>query len=472
MIMIWLLIATVAVSYGWGMRGTLLGHGKGAMLPGALLGICIAYLSGDLVMQECWLYFAAVGAAAMYFGGGMTYGQTIGLVIKKDANQRFKHGVFGLSLKGFMWFGLAAAYLAFATQAFFNTIYSTAEIIVAALAPIALGLIGDQIFNRPWDQKAGRYPKIYFSLGRRESWGGYLLAMLGICVLAAINGDAFTLVMTAVSAIGGAIGWFVAILFYYISEYPLKNGKYLFGKLKEKKLIGGWKIMECTLGAIGGLMTCVGFLIARAVQNPLEGFWSAALSSVDPALPIVVKPAISGALEIVLLIVWLALAVFDMWFERSRFGEKYDELASNVANGDTLSQAIFGNLSLLLVMLGSYRACALTAGALIFWVVAEKMCVESLKGYKGLGIITVWAVLSSVVMLVLPLANVDLPLWVYVVLYTVVYETLSLIKNYRKNTWADARQNGLAATYGSRLTVDSYFILTIILTCLLMFLNI
>ena len=156
----------------------------------------------------------------------------------------------------------------------------------------------------------------------------------------------------------------------------------------------------------------------------------------------------------------------------SEIGEKYDELASNVANGDTLSQAIFGNLSLLLVMLGSYRACALTAGALIFWVVAEKMCVESLKGYKGLGIITVWAVLSSVVMLVLPLANVDLPLWVYVVLYTVVYETLSLIKNYRKNTWADARQNGLAATYGSRLTVDSYFILTIILTCLLMFLNI
>jgi len=67
---------------------------------------------------------------------------------------------------------------------------------------------------------------------------------------------------------------------------------------------------------------------------------------------------------------------------------------------------------------------------------------------------------------------VDLPLWVYVALYTVVYEGLSLIKNYRKNTWADARQNGLAATYGSRLTVDSYFILAIILTCLLMLLAI
>ena len=123
-------------------------------------------------------------------------------------------------------------------------------------------------------------------------------------------------------------------------------------------------------------------------------------------------------------------------------------------------------------MLGSYKACALTAGALIFWVVAEKMCVESLKGYKGLGIITVWAILSSIAMLVLPLAGADLPLWVYVALYTVVYEGLSLIKNYRKNTWADARQNGLAATYGSRLTVDSYFIFAIILTCLLMLLAI
>ena len=469
--MIWLLIAAIAVSYGWGMRGTLLGHGKGAMLPGALLGICIAYLSGNPIMSSCWLYFAAVGAAAMYFGGGMTYGQTIGLVIKRNEEQRFWHGVFGLSLKGFMWFGLAAAYMAFATQAFFNTTYSTVEIILAALVPIGLGMLGDQVFNRPWDQKAGRYPKIYFSLGRRESWGGYLFAMLGICLLAVVNGDWFTVLMALIAGIGGAFGWFVAILFYYVSEYPLKNGKYLFGKLKEKKLIGGWKIMECTLGAIGGLMTCVAFLIARAVQDPMESFFRNALSSVDPSLPIAIKPAISGALEWILIIVWLALAVFDMWFERSRFGEKYDELASNVANGDTLSQAIFGNLSLLLVMLGSYKACALTAGALIFWVVAEKMCVESLKGYKGLGVITVWAILSSVVLLVLPLANVDLPLWVYVILYTVVYETLSLIKNYRMQTWQDARQNGLAATYGSRLTVDSYFVLTIILSCLLILLN-
>ena len=152
--------------------------------------------------------------------------------------------------------------------------------------------------------------------------------LLDVCVLAAINGDAFTLVMTAISAIGGAIGWFVAILFYYVSEYPLKNGKYLFGKLKEKKLIGGWKIMECTLGAIGALMTCVGFLVARAVQDPTEGILQASFSSADlPSLPIVVKPAISGTLETVLLIVWIALVLFDMWFERSRFGEKYDELA-------------------------------------------------------------------------------------------------------------------------------------------------
>ena len=470
--MIWLFIATIAVSYGWGMRGTLLGHGKGAMLPGALLGICLAYLSGDVIMQECWLYFAAVGAAAMYFGGGMTYGQTIGLVIKKNEAQRFGHGVFGLALKGFMWFGLAAAYIGFGMQAFFNTIYSPIEIVIAALAPIGLSMLGDQIFNRPWDQAAGRFPKIYFSTGRRESWGGYLFAMLGICLLAAINGDIFTIILTLVAALGGAIGWVIAILFYYISEYPLKNGKYLFGWMSERRMISGWKIMECTLGAVGALMTCLGFIIARAVQDPLEAFWSLAFSSSVEELPIVASPALDGALEWILVIVWVLLALADMWFERSRFGEKYDELASNVANGDTLSQAIFGNLSLLLVMLGSHMAAAITAGTLIFWVVAEKMCVESLRGYKGLGIITVWAVLSSIVMLVLPMCNVDLPLWVYILLYTVVYEVLTLIKNYRMATWPDAKRNGLIATYAARLTVDSYFIFAIIVSCLLIFLNV
>ena len=118
--MVWLLITAVGVSYGWGMRGTLIGHGKGAMLPGAILGMCVAFLSGNALLADNWPILAALGAAGMFFGGGMAYGQTIGLVINEAPAPHFWRGVLGLSLKGFLWFGIAGAYLGMGTQAVFG----------------------------------------------------------------------------------------------------------------------------------------------------------------------------------------------------------------------------------------------------------------------------------------------------------------------------------------------------------------
>ena len=34
-----------AVSYAWGMRGTTIGGEKGAMLPGAMIGLLIAFFT-------------------------------------------------------------------------------------------------------------------------------------------------------------------------------------------------------------------------------------------------------------------------------------------------------------------------------------------------------------------------------------------------------------------------------------------
>ncbi len=34
-------LTTLAASYGWGMRGSLIGGEKGAMLPGALIGLIL-----------------------------------------------------------------------------------------------------------------------------------------------------------------------------------------------------------------------------------------------------------------------------------------------------------------------------------------------------------------------------------------------------------------------------------------------
>ena len=64
-ILLFLLLSTVSVSYGWGMRGTIIGGEKGAMLPGAFLGLLIALFSGsELLADSPWML---AGIGAFYF---------------------------------------------------------------------------------------------------------------------------------------------------------------------------------------------------------------------------------------------------------------------------------------------------------------------------------------------------------------------------------------------------------------------
>ncbi|MCL1952151.1 MAG: hypothetical protein FWF60_04920, partial [Oscillospiraceae bacterium] len=77
-ILLFIAISTVALSYGWGMRGTTLGGEKGAMLPGALMGLLLALFSGSPFLREHFYLLGAAGALGMYFGGSMSYMQTIG----------------------------------------------------------------------------------------------------------------------------------------------------------------------------------------------------------------------------------------------------------------------------------------------------------------------------------------------------------------------------------------------------------
>lgn len=443
--MVWLLIVTVGVSYGWGMRGTLIGHGKGAMVPGAILGMCVAFLSGNAVLADNWLILAALGAAGMFFGGGMTYGQTIGLVIDKYPAPHFWRGALGLSLKGFLWFGIAGAFLGMGAQAVFGGVYSAGECVAAALLPAALFPLGVRLFNRPHDAEKGIFPKPYFSKTRPECWGGYLLILAELCVFAAVKGDRFTLVWTAFAALGGGIGWFVAILFYYVTHHPLKNGRYLLGSMQRNGLIDNWKIMECTLGAIGGLAAAAGFLITRAHFG--------AFAEMRVLLS-------SRTAELVLVGVWVALVALDIWLQASRFADKY---------GDGVEQVIYGCVPLALVMLGSTLAASLCAGMLVLWVVVEKMCFESLKDYRGIALLTAVSLAAVAAFGAAAFAGWAVPVWVYVAVYTAVYELLTLAKDFRPKKFASVGERGFARTFGSVITVNLYFIVTIAVFCALFF---
>ena len=87
---LFLALAMIGVSYGWGMRGTIIGGEKGAMLPGAIMGMVIALFSTSEVLRENFFVLSAVGAMGMYLGGCMTYGETLGLSMNTNPPENYK----------------------------------------------------------------------------------------------------------------------------------------------------------------------------------------------------------------------------------------------------------------------------------------------------------------------------------------------------------------------------------------------
>ena len=254
------LFTILAASYGWGMRGAVIGGEKGAMLPGAFIGLILAWFSGGAIRENFWIP-AAAGLMGMTFGGTEPYGETIGMVLhrgKPDYNS--VKGYTGLALKGALWFAVCGGFLgiSFASMAGEYKAYESA--LLCLLIPV-ITEIGYRVFNTPYDKQKKVYPKIFFSLTRREEWGSNVAMLLALIVFAAVKGDTFSMVMMAFGFFFGAVGWLVAMKSYVLAVYPLKNGRYLFGKLYHKNLIDGWKLMEYVLGVFGGLGLSLAFCI-------------------------------------------------------------------------------------------------------------------------------------------------------------------------------------------------------------------
>ncbi len=247
-----ILFSTLAVSYGWGMRGSLIGGEKGAMLPGALIGLILGWFSG-----LGYLGTAAAGLMGMTFGGTETYGETIGFVLHGDNP---KKGYGGLAFKGGLWFSMCGGFIGISLS---YGVYSDSDIYVFCLMIPLMQIIGSRVFNTPFDPENNKFPKFYFSKTRREEWGGNVFSIIAMAVMAGLKEDYLTLILMAGGFVFGAIGWLVAIRAYVMAVNPLKNGKYLLGRLYHKGLIDGWKLMEFILGAFGGfglsLSFCLGY---------------------------------------------------------------------------------------------------------------------------------------------------------------------------------------------------------------------
>jgi hypothetical protein len=152
---------------GWGLRGFIGGGPFGAMIPGAMvvLALCCLYPRRDCAM------LAAFGAVGVGFGGEMTYGQTVGFIVKAET---FWWGFLGLGLKGAIWGALAGAVLVLGFTP------ATRLVSYGAAAMLAATWAGWKLVNEP--------KVIYFSnlldRPRPEIWAGFLFAAVALALLA------------------------------------------------------------------------------------------------------------------------------------------------------------------------------------------------------------------------------------------------------------------------------------------------
>ncbi len=291
-----------AVSYAWGMRGTTIGGEKGAMLPGAMIGLLIAFFSKILIAQEHFYIFAGLGAVSMYLGGSMTYGETLGLSMNQKPAENMKKGLIALFIKGFLWFGLFGAIFTTGINAVCYT-YSIIELLIIFTLTPGIAVAGYFIFNKPLNVKENKFPKIYFSKTRQESWGALLGALLVLIVFAIIKLNVLTIVFSLSCALFGGIGWVLGQLFQIYSIHHAHNSKSSFcRRFSNKNGIDSWKIMECVLGAFGGLGAAVGFLLTY--DNFKLTLFN--LEKNDGLLPY------NKTLALVLFIIWVILLVGDM----------------------------------------------------------------------------------------------------------------------------------------------------------------
>lgn len=93
-----ILFPAIAMLLGWGLRGFIGGGPYGAMIPGAIVSVIICML---LDVPARYAGVAIVfGTAGIAMGGEMTYGQTLGFLLRPET---IWWGIAGTTLKGGVW---------------------------------------------------------------------------------------------------------------------------------------------------------------------------------------------------------------------------------------------------------------------------------------------------------------------------------------------------------------------------------
>lgn len=445
-IIFFIVFSTVAVSYGWGMRGTIIGGEKGAMLPGAFMGLLMAFFSGSEVLASSPWILAGVGALGMYCGGNMTYGDTLHLTMCEENPPHFAKNMFGgIFLRGGIWFGIFGGYVSMfisAISGFYHLWQILAFFCMLPLYAFSFYLL----LNKPFDPSENKFPKFYFSIKRKETWGGLLGMLIEIIVMSVIFKDWSTVAMTGGAFLSGAVGWTIAQLLQIRARLPGKKGKRLFERLNQKNKVSAWKIMECFLGAFGGMGCAITFILAK----PLFGDKLAVIDT-NGFYSYISDSKITYLLFVIYLFILAVDCIQYFIIPKETDGyKKYMRICNQT------EFAVYCIIPLLLSMIGSHLVSATIAFPVIILVLCQEFAEKSNKVgktnplYKLMYILPV-AAITVLIALIKDGFNVAITLLMYTVLYEAGFFIMKKIAQ------------GKIKLSNSEKTVHGYFITCCIL---------
>jgi len=490
-IVLFIAISTIAVSYGWGMRGTNIGGETGAMLPGALMGLCIAVFSGSPFLREHFYLLGAAGALGMYFGGSMSYGETVGLR-SNESPKGLAWEMTGLFVKGGLWFGLFGAAVGMFLSFLAGLYDLKAVLLTFGLMPL-FALVGSRLFDRPYDEEKGIHPRIYFSKTRPEGMGVLFGILAGLAVCMVIYRDSVALWLTLGSTLSGGIGWVLSQWMQVRAKHPNKKGKRFCGKLSDKGLVDAWKIMECGLGAFAGLGIAITFVLIANFSEKYQTYFQfqyATFNALDNSF-FILRP------DWLLPLIFIALLGLDMLkhvIKRPRTREELDwqlrrclisagehEIAMRTAGdkppkafliyekiNQTALMPIYCIIPLFFMFLGSFEVAKLVSFYVIYYVVAEQNVFDRFNLFKS---IWVWRIGMLGTGLLIVLAQFFLgwtpSLFLTVLMYGVGYEAITLVGSIAKRSperlhRKSVKESSFVEAYGGQITTHGYFILCII----------
>ncbi len=408
----WLLLVCIipAASYGWGMRGTTIGGEKGAMLPGALIGALLAHFSGILIVQEHIYVFAALGAIGMYFGGCMTYGETLSFSMSAYPAVNLKKGLIALLIKGTLWFGVFGAVFSTGVNAICG-VYDIWQIILLIILTPALSLLCLNKINRPHNAEQAIFPKFYFSKTRKECWGALVGMIAAFVIINLTYLNFYSILFTIICGIFGGIGWVIGQCVYIFIKHRAQKSKLKITRFfSEQKGVDGWKAMECTFGAIGGLGSAIAF--AFTYNDFKETVFYLELQGG-------IKP-LNETLSFVLLIVWLVFIAEDM-------AHYFIKKASLKPVLEAIEFVLYAAFPFIIICFGCDNTSKVMSLFMLFWVLAQEVAFE--KKYKKVFSISIKVILTivGIVFLVASFTINKIQLPILIITYTIVYELLTLL---------------------------------------------